>query len=863
MQVCDIVGFKFFRYYMCTQTSTDKKTKYNQTIFPLNGEWNFCSSPNNSSHDIYGQSMVPGCIHTDLLNNGLIQAPFYRDNEAKQFWISHRTWEYSKQFNIPSEFLSYTKKELVFNSLDTLATIYLNEKLLGQTNNQFREWKFDITQYIKEKNNLITIYFHPATEYCSKQQKSENMYSWGTEGSDITEAYKFKGSGHLRKSPANFGWDWGPQFITCGIKGDVSIVGRDFGQIKDFYITQNHKLDNIVTVNCSIDLDVWSEVESYLEVIIKDNNTKVSSEKVLSKSGENTFSLDVPNPKYWWPNNMGDPYLYQIEINFMIEGQGLIESINKNIGLRTIELIQEKDEYGESFYFKVNGISIFAKGANWIPADVFQNEVHEKDYLELLTSARDANMNMIRVWGGGIYEPNCFYDICDSLGLLVWQDFMFACSMYPVNDIDFLKNVKAEATDIVKRLRNHACLALWCGNNELECGFTSNESKPNHMTWEEYDILFTDLLSDVVKENDPSSDYCRSSGFSPLNRDDPNDPHSGDAHLWKVWHQKKPFEEYRNDTHRFVSEFGFQSFPSVKTLKEVFKEEDLSINSYMMEYHQRSPIGNGTIIQYMLDWMILPQGFDNLVIATQILQSIAIKYAIEHWRRIPQTMGGLYWQLNDCWQAPSWSSIDYNKRWKALHYEAKRFFNPYLISGIEHIDTGTVEIHLTSDHLTSVDAKVECSVFDCSGKLLLKDIHKLKTPVNESVLVKTLDLQHVLVKEGSRNCLVFMELISDDVVLSSNLVIFKKPKHIPLQKPSYEIYLEDIHNGNWELSIKTNKPSLWVWIETPDHEIKWDNQFFHMQPSKTYKLRTHKPSGISLEELRENIQIKNLTDLHR
>ena len=405
-------------------------------------------------------------------------------------------------------------------------------------------------------------------------------------------------------------------------------------------------------------------------------------EKEYDITGEKSSAhIDIADPKLWWPNNLGEQNLYDVAVEIINADGKMIDKNSTRIGLRTLILDRHDDKWGESFQFKVNGVPFFAKGANWIPIDTFITRADEDFYRQILTDAQEANMNFIRVWGGGIYEQDMLYDLCDELGLCVWQDFMFACSAYPVYDDAWLDTFKAEAADNIKRLRSHPSIALWCGNNELEhMGYMITDEvneETGTMSWAEYKLLFEEVIPEVLDIYDGGHDYWVSSPLTPgANRGEPNDPTRGDAHLWEVWHGRKPFEWYRTCEHRFNSEFGFQSFPEPEVVKSYTLPEDRNITSFIMEKHQRSGIGNDAILQYMLSWFQLPTSFDMLMWASQILQSLAIKYAVEHWRRkMPQGMGTLYWQLNDCWPVASWSSLDYIGNWKALHYSAKRFLH--------------------------------------------------------------------------------------------------------------------------------------------------------------------------------------------
>ncbi|NLJ84211.1 MAG: hypothetical protein GX336_04800, partial [Halanaerobiaceae bacterium] len=496
----------------------------------------------------------------------------------------------------------------------------------------------------------------------------------------------------------------------------------------------------------------------------------------------------------------------------------------------------------------------------------FVARLQAEDYYSLLKDAADANMNMIRVWGGGIYEDDVFYDICDELGLCVWQDFMFACSTYPAFDEDFLENVRFEAIDNIKRIRHHACLALWCGNNELEQGIVADkwDTERIQMSWGDYSRLFDKLLPGLVKQYSPQTAYWPGSPHSPLgDRVDSNNPDWGDAHLWEVWHGRKPFEWYRTCKHRFVSEFGFQSFPEPATVYSYTEPEDRNISSYIMEEHQRSPIGNTTIIHYMLDWFRLPGKFEDLLWTSQILQGLAIKYAVEHWRRsMPRTMGTLYWQLNDCWPVASWSSIDYYGRWKALHYLAKKFYAPLLITGLEDGEKYTVELHVTSDKLEAVSGEVSWKLTDPAGNTISAGRRGVEIPANRNTLVETLHLADYVEQYGNRNLMLWLELNVDGETVSENFVTFSRPKHMELKEPEISYQVEKIADNSFKLLLKAEKPALWTWLELKDYRARYSYNFFHLYPGKKQVVLVETEENLSVAVLKENLVIRSLIDTY-
>ncbi|NUQ00837.1 MAG: hypothetical protein HUU35_13390, partial [Armatimonadetes bacterium] len=593
------------------------------------------------------------------------------------------------------------------------------------------------------------------------------------------------------------------------------------------------------------------------EVVVAEKATTLRAETAR-------VPLVVTDPKLWWPNDLGEQPLYRVEIELR-DGERLLDTWSRRIGLRTLRLDRHPDQWGESFQFSINGLPFFAKGANWIPADAFVTRVTRDDYARLLGDAAAAHMNMLRVWGGGTYERDDFYELCDELGICVWQDFMFACATYPAFDAAFLDNVRAEAEDNVKRLRHHACLALWCGNNELEQGLVADEWTGSAMSWEDYGKLFDQLLPEVVGRLDPERDYwpCSPHTPPPGDRKDFNNPDRGDAHLWSVWHGKQPFEWYRTCTHRFNSEFGFQSFPEPRTVASYTEPADRNITSYVMEHHQRSGIGNATILHYLLSWFRLPTAFDSTLWLSQIVQGMAIKYAVEHWRRaMPRGMGTIYWQLNDNWPVASWSSIDYPGRWKALHYLARRFFAPLLVSGLEDAQNGTVEVHVTSDRLEAVEAEVAWRVTDIAGGTLAEGAQTRRIGPRRNTRVQTLKLGKPLAEHGPRGLLVWLELRVGGELVSSNFVSFARPKHLELLAPDIAV---EVHGDGREhhLRLSAAHPALWAWVEVEGAEARLSDSFVHLRPGGSTDLTVTLDRAMTAAELQQRLKVSSLFDTYQ
>lgn len=824
----------------------------------LNGNWTL-SGANFSEVN----ATVPGCVHTDLLDSGLINNPYYRDEESNLMWIGETDWTYKREFIADEALLSSKHIKLFCHGLDTFSQININEKKVLHTDNMFRTWEIDIKEYLIIGKNIISIKFLSTYPYMKEKIDERWLTITGINHHRIT------GSNYVRKSQCNYGWDWGPMCVTAGIWRDIEIIAYNQTKIADVHITQKHSEDKVI-------LDIKTTLDDYENASLKANiSVSFEGEKVAEATYDidneiSSTTIEIENPKLWWPNNLGKQYLYDIKIDLIDNKDNVIDEEETRIGLRTLILDRHDDQWGESFQFSINSTPFFAKGANWIPIDTFVTRGSDEFYRQLLTDAKEANMNCIRVWGGGIYEQDIFYDLCDELGLCVWQDFMFACSAYPVYDDKFMETFKHEAIDNIKRLRSHPCMALWCGNNELEhMGYmiTDNvDEKAGTMSWDEYKILFEDLIPSLLEEYDGEHDYWVSSSHTPgKNRNEPNDPTRGDAHLWEVWHGRKPFEWYRTCEHRFNSEFGFQSFPEPDVIKSYTLPEDRNIASFVMEKHQRSGIGNDAILQYMLSWFQLPTSFDMLIWTSQILQSLAIKYAVEHWRRkMPQGMGTIYWQLNDCWPVASWSSIDYVGNWKALHYSAKKFFAPILISGLEDKDKHTVELHLSNDTLESKIGIVEWKLINLNGKL--EDCGQLEAAIeaNKSTIVDILDLSEQIEKAGGiRDVVLFYSFAIDGKIISENTTYFERPKHMKLQKSKIKTDITKIDDKKFEVKFSSDKPTLWVWTEVENKNAKYSDRFFDLDGENVKTITITLQEVMMIDELKERIKVLSLIDTYK
>lgn len=824
-------------------------------VITLNGEWELRG---NRFKNV--KASVPGCVHTDLLDNDLIEDPYYRDNEESLMYIGESDWLYRRVFKVTKADLSDEVVELVCQGLDTFADIVINGQAISSTDNMFRSYRFDVKPYIYEGLNTIEITFRSTYPYMEEKVNERFLEITGRDHHRIT------GNNYVRKMQCNYGWDWGPMCVTAGIWQDIYIEAYDLTRIEDVQYVQSHS-DNEVTVTINANLSGHPQNAS---VVCEMSFEGTMVELINCELNDNKASgqITIKEPKIWWPNNLGDQPLYEMTLKVLGERGQEIDTKSERIGLRTLVLDRHPDQFGESFQFVVNDVPFFAKGANWIPIDTFVTRGTDIFYRELLEAAKDANMNMIRVWGGGLYEKDIFYEICDELGLCVWQDFAFACSAYPAYDTDFIETFKQEAKDNVIRLRNHPSLALWCGNNEIEAmgNMTSDDGSKGSMTWNEYKYLFDEVIPTIVSSYDGCHDYWPSSPMDDAgNRVNPNDPTKGDAHLWDVWHGRKPFEWYRTCEHRFNSEFGFQSFPEPNVVNSYTTKEDRNITSYVMEKHQRSVIGNDAILQYMLSWFRLPTTFDMLMWTSQILQGLAIKYAVEHWRRsMPRGMGTLYWQLNDCWPVASWSSLDYIGNYKALHYNAKHFFNPVLISGVEDKMKQTLELHLSNDLREDRSGLVSYKVYSLEGHLLEEDTFETCIIAGKSKKVIELELAEVIEGNGGiRNSVVWYGFEVDGEMLSENTTFFERPKHLKLESPNIKSGIKQMDSTHFSVEVTTDRPAFWLWMSMGEQFGQYSERFFDLYPhqSKTIVIRTDQE--MTLDTFTQLLTINTITDTYK
>lgn len=759
---------------------------------------------------------VPATVANTLYENGAMEDPYYGENEWKTYELLKKDYEFTNTFMIPKEFLENDQILLHCEGLDTVADLYLNGRHLAFVNDMHRTWEWDVKEYLTVGENRIRILFHSNLEYALEQHRKEPYYST----SDTVDGFSL-----VRKAHSSYGWDWGPRLPDMGIWRAIRLEAYDQQKLEDIYIHQNHQ-DGVVTLQFDVAVERLSHVAATeLEIEIVSPKGEVIEQKYPVVQEKNTYCIEILRPELWWCHGFGEQPLYRVSFRLKC-GEQLLDEKQMRIGLRTLTVRREKDQWGESFEFTLNGTSIFAMGANYIPEDSLYPRCSEERSRHLIEQCIKANYNCIRVWGGGYFCEDYFYDLCDEYGLIVWQDLLFACGVYRLHE-DFVQNVIRETEDNVRRLRHHASIALWCGNNELEWGWSGWDmgfgDRPGDKA--DYIKLFEWILPRTVKAIDPDRFYWLASPSSGGGFDDPNDQNRGDVHYWDVWHRLKPFTEYRKYYFRFCSEFGFQSFPSVKTIDTFSEKEDQNIFSPVMENHQKNGGANGLILYYLSAYFRYPSQFDVLVYVSQILQAEAIRYGVEHWRsNRGRCMGSLYWQLNDCWPVASWSSLDYFYRWKPLHYYAKKFYAPVLLSALE--ENGVVRFVISNETQEKHPVRIVWRLRDHKGNILSeKSAECLAAPL-EAVTGAVDDLTEVY-QDTERFRSEYLEYIlyREGAEISRATLLFCRPKHFAFEDPHLTFIVEE-RSDAYLLKFRTDNYAKYVFLESPDFDfVASDNCF--------------------------------------
>ncbi len=783
------------------------------------GQWEFRQANTPSWKPV----KIPVTAHTALLQNGMIEDPFWRDNEEKLQWIEKEDWEFQTTFDVDDEVLAKKHVELIFKGLDTYAQIYLNDTLLLETDNMFRTFRVEAKRFLKATGNKLHIYFE------SPLKKTDE--TWKNLGYELPGGQRTM----TRKAQFHYGWDWGPRFVGCGILQKPALEAWDDVIFENVFITTQSITPEKARMVARF--RYRSDLKFPVTVFFKEGKRKAVEDRVLwPGTHSDSVTYDVENPKLWWCAGMGEHPLYDFTIEIK-KGVQTIERQDIRMGIRTIELVTKKDEKGESFYFKLNGKPVFAKGANYIPQDIFQDRVDPSRTKKLLDDVVGANMNMLRVWGGGIYEDETFYQLCDSRGIMVWQDFMYACALYPGSG-KFLKTAAFEALEQIERLRQHPCISLWCGNNENDEAWHNwgwqmqfNEAQRTQL-WREYKLLFNDILRTYVENNGDRVPYWESS--PKFGRGNAKSLTEGDSHYWGVWHDEEPFDVFNKKVPRFMSEYGFQSFPEWRTIQSFTEPDDRKLDSKVMLLHQKHPRGNALIAEYMKRDYRSPKNFEDFVYISQLLQAEGMRTGFEaHRRNKPYCMGTLYWQLNDVWPVASWSSVDYYGRWKALHYYAREAFKPVAVLPI--LEDNVLKIFGVNDLIDSIVVTLHVHAYTFDGDKLF-DFNQagLAISPDSSKILWQGPLKTILNNKKPENCVMEIELTDSlgTTVFCRRLFYAVPPKKMKLPNPDLKITSVEKTTEGYSISLQTDgKLAKNVYLQTEEAGF-FSNNYFDLLPNE-------------------------------
>lgn len=812
----------------------------------LGGAWRMREADSETWHSAH----VPGSVYADLMADGTMPDPFWRENELDAFERMKKDYVYQRTFTVSEAQLAHAHVELVCEGLDTLAHVSLNGREIAFADNMHITWVWDVKEQLHAGENTLEIRFDSPILYCAK--KAEEAPGW--ESSDATPGFR-----HLRKAHCMFGWDWGPRLPDAGIWRPILLRTWDTVRLENALMLQAHH-DGMVDV--TIRPEIAGESAWSAEITAPDGEVIIIPETTAAEQ-----VITIEHPQLWWPNGLGKQPLYRVTVRLATG-----DTRTWRIGLRTMTVSREKDEWGEEFCHVVNGMKVFAMGADYIPEDNILARVTPERTRRLLEDCKAANFNAIRVWGGGYYPDDAFYDICDELGLMVWQDLMYACAFYDLTP-DFERSIRVETHQNVARLRHHASLALICGNNEMEMFMAgANSALINHRTWEfvptyphhitDYVKMFEYILPAIVKETAPQTYWWPASPSSGGNFDAPNDENRGDNHYWDVWHGEKPFTEYRKFFFRYASEFGFQSFPCLKSVEQFTLPDDRNIFSRVMERHQRNQAANGKILSYLSQTFRYPNSFDDLLYASQLMQAEAIRYGVEHWRRNRgRCMGAIIWQLNDIWPVASWASIDYYGRWKALHYAAKRFFAPVMISAEEEGELSqnpkineyhpaplekSFRLNVCNETLRDVTGEVVWALRTPDGAIVRQNQQTLTIPAMSAKWLDKVDCADA----SLTGHYVSFAFVVDDVALSEGTCIFCAPKHFEFVDPRLTV-----ETRGDTLVVTSHAYAKQVWLESEDADLLLDDNAFDMNPD-TKVVRVVRGTA-------EKVRVRSVWDLGR
>lgn len=830
------------------------------TTLPLaSAPWQFRDATKNSR---WRSAAVPGCVHRDLLRHDLIPNPFFGTNELGLQWIGDRTWEYRAAFRAPAALLAEREIDLVCDGLDTLATVVLNGRVVARSDNMFTPLRVSVRRHLRPGRNELLVRFASATRAVARLRPKHRPQEFNDPVGRCSV---------LRKQQCQFGWDWAPRFVTVGIWRDLRLEAWTGPRLADVRVTQTHAPDRSVTLSLTPELSVPTKSVTYYVTL------SLAGQPVAKTQGlAPALRLTISSPQLWWPHGHGAQPLYTVEVSAVDDAGREFGRWSRRLGLRTIVLDRTPDAHGESFRFVVNGRPIFIKGANWVPVHSFVAGLTRDDYARDVRAAAAANLNLLRVWGGGIYEHEAFYDLCDELGLLVWQDFMFACTLFP-GDRAFLASVRTEADAQVRRLRHRACLALWCGNNEIETlNWTALQKSPAFRR--HYDALFHRTLPAAVAAHDGVTPYWPTSPSRGPGRS--NDytatqlgEISGDTHFWSVWGVGRSPKDYESWRFRFVSEFGMQSFASPEMQAAFCPPGETNVLGPVMDHHQKHTMGNAIVLDHVSRHYRFPKNYAALSYVSELNEAWSVQAAVEHWRRsMPHCMGAIYWQLNDCWPVTSASSIEFNGRWKALHYVARRFFAPATASahvpGAESTITGNYRrstaglVHLctVSDLPAPARGVLLWDLFHFDGRVVLGGRKNVTLRPGESTRQRTLDLTRELARHGRDHVVLRLALELDGRRVSEDSVFFTLPRFLSLPRGKPEITTRLLRPTQALLTFRSPVFQHRFSFELPGLRCSATDNFFELYPGEAKDVRLDFVRPITRSALLRTLRTQSLAD---
>ncbi len=809
-------------------------------------------------------AIVPGATYTDLMRAKKIPDPYYRENNGRGArggsnvwtfewdkyisevdprpiqWVAEKNWIYQRTFQVSDQMLAKPHVVLRCHGLDTLASIWINGAWIGDADNMFRDWEFDAKPHLKAGSNDIRIRFGALT-HSPYVEKNRTAYK-NAHGIDLSNPRSW-----IRKGPYMWGWDWCRPLLTQGIWKPIEIVAYD-AKITDLGIIQHHLDSGAVRLDIQTTVD-GTDDGAYITSRVLFDNKVVATASAPVVHGAARCNAQINHPQLWWPNGMGDHPLYTVESHLHQPTGGVVEilasttraidSASRRIGLRKVDVLPPKD--GVAMHVQINGVPVFVKGADWIPADNIPTRVTPDMIRWFMHKAVECNFNFIRLWGGGYYEQDELFDLCDELGLMLQFEFKFANTVYPVQDQKWMDNLQIEIDQQVRRCRNHPAIVIWSGNNEIK-------------DFKGYYHLFGDVIGGAVRRLVPGAFYEVGSGAAG----------SGDIHTWTVWHNMAPFSQYRT-VEGFVTEFGLQSFPVPMTVDSYTDASDrTNLHSRVMRFHScdGSEHGIGDIIRYNTMYFgRTPDNFDDTLWLSQIMQAYGIRYGVEHWRRdMPRSMASTIWQFNDSWPGPTWSMTDYYRRCKALQYQSKHFFAPILVSGIPDPKTGIAEIYITSDRQKDVAGDLRWCVTDLAGKILKQGSISVAIAARTSRLAHSLDLSDLIHAHGAANMLIWPEVRIGSAVVADNVLFFGRPVDLKLHEPQFAIQISGA-GKHYHLRLDANAPALWVWANIKHRSAAYSDNFVALRPGRTAMLEITLDAPMAYGEFHRNLEVRSIHDL--